>query len=153
METTINIHSDVLEKITLAAKLQKTSRFKLIITLIKETMNDISDPGQFGTLVTYQKRSNPGDWHIFHIQLRMDDYEYLLDLRKLLKMSVSLILSYAVKKYLKKIFSCNRTDNYRYRNYVIIKDIIDNIICWKFIWGYPPNIAQILPDTPASIKF
>ena len=50
-------------------------------------------------------------------------------------MSVSLILAYAVEKFLDKIMKRNGTDNNRYRNYIIIKDVIDDIICWKFILG------------------
>lgn len=147
METTLNIHAEILQRITLAAQLKGVSRSDVIVTLIKLVMDDIPDPGRFGSMVRYQERSNPEDWHIFHIQLRVDDYEYMLDLRKLLKMSVSLILSYAVSKYLNSILKEANTDNYRYKNYVIIKDMIDNITYWKFIWGYPPNIARILPES------
>lgn len=116
-------------------------------------MDDIPDPGRFGTLVQYQQRSSPKYWHIFHLRVRVDDYEYLLDLRKLLKMSVSMILSYAVKKYLNRIINGGNTDNYQYNNYVIIKDMIDNIIYWKLIWGYPPNIAKIIPESRNNQKF
>jgi hypothetical protein len=70
--------------------------------------------------------------------------EYFLDLRKLMKMSVSLILAYAVEKFLDTIMSRNNTDNNRYRNYLIIREIIDNITRWTFIWGFPPNIEKFL---------
>src|SRR5271157_4741403 len=100
METTINVHSEILDKISIAARARDISRSEMIITLIKKGMIDIADPGRLGNLVRYQKRGRPEDWHVFHIKLRADDYEYLLDLRKLLKMSVSLILAVMVKKYL-----------------------------------------------------
>jgi hypothetical protein len=145
METTLNINTAIFEKITTAAHLKGISRSKLIIILIKKVMDDIPEPGRFGTLVRYQKKCKPDDWHVFHVRVRMDDYEYLLDLRKLLKMSVSLILSYAVMKFLNKFLNRNNTDNYQYSNYVIIKDMIDNIPYWKLIWGYPPNLEKILP--------
>ena len=64
----------------------------------------------------------------------VEECEYFLDLRKLLKLSVSLILVYAVEKFLDKLLKKNSTDNNRFRNYVFIKDVIDDIICWKFIW-------------------
>jgi hypothetical protein len=142
METTLNIHGDILEKISLAARSRGISRSEMIILLIKKAMNDISDPARIGRMVQYQKRSRPEDWHTFHVQLRMDDYEYFLDLRKLLKMSVSLILAYVVKKFLNNWMRTNTTDNYQYKNYVVIREFIDNIICWKFIWGYPPSLAK-----------
>ncbi len=146
METTLNIHVDILNKISRAAQSYGTSRSELITTLIKKLMDDIIDPGCLGTMVRYQKRSDPDNWHAFHLQIRADDYEYFLDLRKLLKMSVSLILAYAVNKYLGKQKTYN-TDNYLYKHYAISKEIINNVICWKFIWGFPPDILELLPKS------
>ncbi|MBP7736933.1 MAG: hypothetical protein KA369_13230 [Spirochaetes bacterium] len=144
METTLNIHIDILRKITLAAGSLGISRSELITLLIKKMMDDVTDPGRLGSMVRYQERNSPDSWRIFHLQVRFDDYEYFLDLRKLLKMSVSLILAYAVINYL-NTFNKNKTDNYPFKNYVIMKEVIDNVICWKFIWGYPIKIRQFLP--------
>ena len=82
---------------------------------------------------------------LFHLVVREDDYEYLLDLRKFLKMSVSLIIAYAVKKFLGKNKN-NITDNNRYKNYVLVKEMVDNIICWRLFWGYPPSIGEYIPS-------
>jgi hypothetical protein len=144
METTLNIRNDISEKITLAANSRGISRSEMMAILIKKVMDDVSNPGRMGRMVRYQKRCRPEEWHTFHLHVREDDYEYFLDLRKLLKMSVSLILAYAVEKFLDKLLKKYSTDNNRYRNYVIIKDVIDDIICWKFIWGFPPNIGKLL---------
>jgi hypothetical protein len=144
METTLNIHNDVLLLIEEAAQVLGISRSALITIIIKKLMDDIQNPAQLGTLVRYQGRSGQEDWHTFHIKLRMDDYEFFLDLRKLLKMSVSLILSYAVKKFLVKIIKLNITDNYRYKNYIVVREIIDDIVSWRLIWGYPPGIGKII---------
>jgi len=114
----------------------------MIIMLLKRVMDDIAGPARYGSLIIYQSRSAKECWHTFHITLREDDYEYLLDLRKLLKMSVSHILAYAVKKFLKK----NITDNNRYKNYVAIKSIRDGLVFWTLIWGYPPDIEKYLPS-------
>lgn len=144
METTVNIHIDILNKIAGASRERGISRSELIVQLIKKAMDDIYDPVRIGQMVQYQERKSPGEWHTFHVQLRMDEYEYLLDLRKLLKMSVSLILAYAVHKFLEKIMKGHLTDNYQYKNYVVIKEMIDDIISWRFIWGYPPGIKKLL---------
>jgi hypothetical protein len=143
METTINVRTDISEKITLAARSRGISRSEMIVILIKKVMDDISSPGRFGKLVQYQDRRSPNEWQTFHVQVREDDYEYFLDLRKLLKMSVSLILAYAVEKFMDRLMKRAYTDNNRYRNYIVIKDVVDNIICWKLIWGFPPNIEKL----------
>jgi len=144
METTLNIRIDIYEKIMMTARLKGVSCSEIIIVLIKKMMDEISDPGRMGRLIQYQERCMPADWHTFHLSAREDEYEYLLDLRKLLKMSVSLILACAVDKFLDKIRKGKITDNNRYRNYIIIKEAIDEIICWRFIWGFPPNLRKFL---------
>jgi hypothetical protein len=145
METTLNIHSDILEEINRAAVSCGISRSDVIVALIKRIMDDVSNSVRFGRLVRYQERSSPDAWHTVHVRLRMDDYEYFLDLRRLLKMSVSLILVYAVRKFLNEIMEKRGTDNYCYRNYVLIKEIFNDTTCWRLIWGYPPDIGKILP--------
>jgi hypothetical protein len=153
METTLNIHIDVLKKIEVRARERGMSRSALIIFLLKKSMDDISNPGRFGRLVKYQERGRPEDWHAFHIKMRVDDYEYLLDLRKLLKMSVSLILSRAVKKYLdrgkagiNRLWYRYKADKNRYKNYVLIQECVSDVISWRFMWGFPPDIQRYLPS-------
>ncbi len=143
MNTTLNINVETLKQITEAATLRSISSSEMIVTLLDMVMKDINNPDNLGRMVRYQKRRNPGDWRIFHVIIREDAYEYWLDLRKLLKMSVSLILARAVKKYLRKsnkIYS----DNYRFMNYIIIKEVIDSAIVWKFIWGWPSDLKSLI---------
>jgi len=143
METTLKIDLEIMEKITLAAKSKKISRTELIIILLNKVMDSTVEPYFLGKMVKYQKRRNRDEWHRFHIKLKLDEYEFFLDLRKLLKMSVSLILAYAVDKYLQLILR-KATDNYLHKNYLMIRESIDGIKCWKLYWGYPPSIEKHL---------
>jgi hypothetical protein len=77
METTLNMRTDISEKITMAARSRRTSRSEIIAILIKKVMDDISNPGRIGSMVQYQKRSRPDVWRTFHLQIREDDYEHL----------------------------------------------------------------------------
>lgn len=140
METTINIHAGTLQNLRKTAGSLRISRSELIIRLMKKVMNDIGDNARTCTMVKYQARRYQGDWHTFHISIQPDEYEYLLDLRKLLKMSVSLILAYAVNKYLKKKDNSIITDKNLFINYFIIKEMTKGITCWKFFWGHPPAV-------------
>jgi hypothetical protein len=144
MKTTLNIHRDILKIIEKNAQKMSISRSELIITLLKMTMNSFSSSCNLGKLVRYQKRSDPDAWHVFHIKFRVDEYEYFLDLRKLMKMSLSRILAYAVKRFLKEHETINISDNYRYKNYVIIKELFNDTTCWKLVWGYPSQIEKLL---------
>lgn len=143
METTLNVHNDILEKINQAAQLRGISRSEMIIMLIKNVMKDVRNSVRFGMRVRYQKRSNPHSWETVHVRVGVDDYEYLQDLRRLLKMSISLVLAKAVKKFLKEIMKKNDNDNY-FKNYILIKEIFNGVICWKLVWGFPPGVEQIL---------
>jgi hypothetical protein len=145
MKTTLNIHADTLKKITRAARIKGVSRNNLIIMLLKKTMDDPTNAVRLGKLVRYQKRASPGDWNAFHVYLREYEYEYFLDLRKLLKMSVSLILAIAVKRYLKTPTKTSfHGDNYLYKDYVVLGEKIQGLISWRFIWGFPPKIAPLI---------
>jgi hypothetical protein len=144
IETTINLHADTLGKINEAARARGISRSRVIMHLMKRVMDDISKPEYPGRMVRYQKKSSPENWRTFHLHAKEDEYEYLLDLRKLLKRSVSLILAGAVKKYLGKLKTKNFTDNCLFKDYVLVRDTINGIICWKFIWGFPHGIKNIL---------
>ncbi|MBN2077548.1 MAG: hypothetical protein JW838_01190 [Spirochaetes bacterium] len=143
METTLNIHTSTLEKITTAARVKGIPRSVLILILIKKTMNEISEPGKLGTVVRYQSRQRPEEWRIFHLQVKPDEYEYFLDLRKLLKMSVSLILAMAVKKYINEMEIIS-TDNYQYKDYTLVKKAIGSTFSWHIIWGCPPIVETFL---------
>ncbi len=142
METTLNLDTDILKQITRSAQIKCITRSEMIILLLNKVMDDTLNPFFLGKMVRYQEKSRSGEWHRFHIQLRPDEYEFFLDLRKLLKMSVSLILAYAVRKYLKQLIKIHVTDNYLHRNYTMIRELIDDIKCWKLIWGYSPAVEK-----------
>ncbi len=123
----------------------------MIVFLIQKMMSNITDPGRIGRMVQYQEKRDPSEWRVFHVRVREDVYEYWLDLRKLLKMSVSLILAYAVKKFLSKLLKIKTTDNYQFKNYLIVKEIINSVIVWKFIWGIPPNLDTLIRNEKMEI--
>ncbi len=144
METTLNIRLDLLDQISKAAKIQGISRSDMIFNLLTQATAEIKNPARMGTQIRYQKRCMRGQWHIFHVQVREDMYEYWLDLRKLMKMSVSLILANAVKKYLGRQNKIINTDSYLCKNYMIIKEVIDSVIVWKLVWGWPPHLEKLI---------
>ncbi len=144
MKTTLNIRTYILRQISLAAKAESISCSAMIAILLKKAMKGIGSPDCMGRLVQYQEPCRPEEQHTFHITWKEYDYEYFQDMRKLQKMSVSLLLARAVKRYLGKKNTINKSDNYLFINYTIIKEVIDNIICWRFIWGYTPTLIKRL---------
>ncbi|MBN2077743.1 MAG: hypothetical protein JW838_02175 [Spirochaetes bacterium] len=146
METTLNIHREIMEKITFSAHARKISRSEIMRSLIRKILEEHATlPLKMGRLVRYQEKCAPEEWHRFHITLREDEYEYCLDLRKILKMSLSCILAFAVKRYIEKKNYQHFTDNNRFINYVVVKEVVRSLVCWKFYWGYSPRIMASPP--------
>ncbi|MBP7738741.1 MAG: hypothetical protein KA369_22390 [Spirochaetes bacterium] len=146
IETTLNIQNHLLKKINNAAHRKGLSRIELIILLFKKVMDDTPHHVCHGKRIKYQSRNNHGIWNTLHIRLRPNDYECLLDLRKLLKMSVSHILAMAVDKYLDELMKTTIKDKYHFTNYILIKETINGILCWKLIWGFPANMGILFHD-------
>ena len=98
--------------------------------------------------IRYQERDDGKKWGRIHISLDEAEYELFLDLRRMYKMSLSLLLAVGVKKHLSKIIKKLRclasTDNYRITSYVICSSK-DNtgLQSWKIYWGLP----EFIPDT------
>jgi hypothetical protein len=148
MRTTLYIKSDILEKIHTAAEQRGISSSALIIELLKSVMQDGSNNVRIGRLIQYQEREAPGSGHTFHITFREDDLEFFQDMRKLFKKSLSLIVAEAMRKYIgKHRKGKTNSDNYPHANYVIIREMINSIISWRLIWGFPQNIARIIAQS------
>ncbi len=144
METTLNMPTDILEIVNREACARGITRSEMIVFLIKKVMANAPDALPLGRMVRYQERRRPGGWRVVHVRVSAYEYEYMVDLRKLLKMSVSLICSYAVQEYLKKPLRRNITDNYPFfMNYMVIKELIGNLISWRIIWGFTPDIVKL----------
>ncbi len=94
------------------------------------------------TSVKYQDTGKDIKWHRLHVSLSTDIYEKALDLRKVLKMSVSFIIAKAVENILNDIINdflkTNKTDNY-FRNYIFIPNYHDGVLYFTIFWQYPPE--------------
>lgn len=144
METTLNIRHSIMIMIDAAAKLQGVSSSAMIMRILKEYIHTCKAQVRLGRLVQYQERDADEEYHEFHFYLRADEYEYLSDSRKLFKLSVSLMVALAAKKFLFDKKNFNNTDNCPFYNYIIIKEEIDHLICWRSIWGYTDVIAKYI---------
>ncbi len=145
VETTINIHKNVLEMLNRGAASTGRTKTFIIKLLMQRVMTDNQKMLQSNSRVKYQARDMTENWHRLHMVLSEYEYEYYLDMRKFYKMSVSFILAYAAMRYLDVILNelhkrGNSADNYFYKNYVFIKKTIDKVICWQIYWGIPQKL-------------
>jgi hypothetical protein len=145
IETTIYVHKQILEMLNNGAETTDRTRKSIIKLLMQRVMKDNQKMLKSNSRIKYQRSDEKENWHRLHVIVNEYEYEYYLDMRKFYKMSVSLILAFAVKRYLNDIINelligNNNTDNYLYRNYVFIKETIDGIVCWQIYWGIPQKL-------------
>ena len=96
------------------------------------------------TTVKYQSDDMPENWHCFHVRFKPDEYEFFIDLGKVCKCSVSLLVALAVDRYTDELIKEKAVkkdvDNYiLFKHYLLNKVIVDGIICWQMYWGIPIN--------------
>ncbi|HPC41277.1 MAG TPA: hypothetical protein PLD91_10205 [Spirochaetota bacterium] len=157
IQTTINMNKTIIIELGKASSQLHMSRSYLIRLLLKQFLDDSKKIQVFNSPVKYQSRDSKCNWSKFHLTLREDEYECCLDLRKIYKMSLSAIIAFSVKKYLKNviaIFSTNSIekiyDIYLYRNYLFSFNIIDGITCINIYWGIT-DFQKLLTDNYQNI--
>ncbi len=144
IETTLYVHKSILDKLDTGATMSGRSRTFIIKLLIQRIMKDNQRMIKTCSRVQYQERDVRENWNRVNIVFNEYEYEYCLDLRKFFKMSVSLILAYAVMRYLDEVLKWNKsTDKYFHKSYILIKNTYDGAICWQIYWGIPPKLPGL----------
>jgi hypothetical protein len=142
--TTLHVNKTILDKLDQSSIVIGRSRNSIIKLLIQRVMKDNQRMIKRNSRVRYQAKDLKENWKRINIVFNEYEYEYCLDLRKFLKLSVSLILAYAVLRYLDEILKKGKsTNNYCFCNYIFMRKIIDNVICWQIYWGVPSQLLVL----------
>jgi hypothetical protein len=145
IETTVCLHRENRKIIDQAAARTGLSLKQIISLLIRESLPFDKKNFSFSR-IRYQPRKEESDWGRFHLNLCESDYELLLDVRKVRKISVSLFLAEAIELFLEKVVQkilnqLNGPDNYPASSYTIINGrTMQGDMYWKIIWGIPDTI-------------
>ncbi len=149
IESTIYLHKSIQEMLERGAGTIGYTRTSIIKILLQRVMKNNHKLLKSYSRIKYQERDEKDNWHRLHIVFNEYEYEYCLDMRNFYKMSVSLILAYAVRRYLDEVVNellygniCS--DNYHYKNYIFMKKTVDEVICWQIYWGIPSNLPGLL---------
>ncbi len=141
IESTINMHVEILGKLTQAALVTGQSRQKIISFMLKKFADETRLPLSPWSRIRYQGRDSRNNWHRLHVALSPAEYELLLDLKKACKLSGSRIIAYAIEKYLFDLLNnfTETTDNYRLNSYILLYGSIDNVAYCVQYWGMPTH--------------
>lgn len=153
VETTVNIAPDVKKRLDRVAEATGVSRSEIVVKVMRKALKDFRQFVRHDCAVQYQKKNSSSKRKKFHVTLARRDYEYFLDMRKLFKSSVSLLVAFSVNEYLDEVIGSLMdenydmdTDNYPFQNYLIVPEMVEDVVCWKIYWGIPRNRTKILPS-------
>ncbi|MCX7679814.1 MAG: hypothetical protein N2316_11445 [Spirochaetes bacterium] len=148
IRTTINLNEEVYNKLTAAVEQKGIRLEEILIVLMRHFSRKLKRQIITWKAVQYQERNPATCWKKIHVYWYAEEYEFLIDLRKVHKKSVSRLIAEAVSKYLNEIWSFfdNIKDNYCNQPYTIIKFDVHNIICCLFLWGHPQQSILIKID-------
>ena len=150
-DTTLYIHLSTMKILERAMEKTGKTRNQIIIMLLKRAMKDARKMARLGTTVRYQEDDVKAMWRTEHVRFREDEVDFFKDLRNVAKMSDSLLLALAARKYLKEIIAVARrmghTDNYLYCNYLLSLKIYKCSVILNISWGIPENYEEWAPPT------
>lgn len=145
IRTTLYLENSIIESISAAAEAAGLDLGRVVMALVRRCAGDAKKRPCAWSRVRYQERKVGAGRRRMHVALNPDGYECSIDLRKVLKMSVSFIVAEAVKHYLDEVLAIllKTGDNYCYRNYAMLQFSVDDVICWVLCWGIPQKTFPI----------
>lgn len=145
IRTTLHLDASIIEAIAEAARAAGLDRDQVVSSLMRRCAEEAKKRPGVWMRVRYQERREGENWRRMHVAFNPDGYEHSIDMRKMLKMSVSFIVAFAVEHYLEEVLDILRNvgDNYCYRNYAMLQVSIDEVICWVICWGIPEKPLTI----------
>ena len=149
IETTAYLDDDIRRILDETAGTWRVTRSSLIVSLMRRVMKEYRKRARFGRTVQYQEKNPAGNRRCVHMSLTERDYECFVDMRKFFKRSVSLLISYAVIRYLDEVVDQIEsgkdkyyTDNNMFNNYFFYCEGTENHVCWTISWGIPDKIPK-----------
>ncbi|MEW6527967.1 MAG: hypothetical protein AB1444_15025 [Spirochaetota bacterium] len=145
IETTTCIAYEHLELFQLCAAVYKLPLHTFIINFINYVFSYKRIPVKSYKRLQYRKRYQT--WKRVHLYMYENEYEFVMDVRKICKMSLAKVIAYCVENYLydylAALDSDENTDNYRFSGYTFSFYLEEGIPCCQFYWGPPPELVKL----------
>ncbi len=136
IRTSINVSGEVRRRLQEAAKKKGVGIESIILALMRYVSKQLKGELVAGKSVRYQERSS-SDWECVRVKWFGKEYEFLIDMRKVHKKSVSRLIAEAAMAYIDEDGSIQDCiwDNYQHHSYSISKFNVQNYIGCIFFWG------------------
>lgn len=144
IRTTINLKNTTYQKLLEIARAKGIEIEEMILALMRYFAKKYKKENTTWEIVRYQERCENTSWECVHVAWYGDEYEFLIDLRKVHKKSVSRLIAEAIMQFDDKLWSYidSVLDNNQDHRYLIAKFDIHNIIGCLILWDIS------IPDTP-----
>ncbi|MCP4135098.1 MAG: hypothetical protein GY754_29275 [bacterium] len=143
VDTTIHINIELLGKVEAAAKQLNISRSDVVIKLLDRVMKEKKIPLEMFKQIKYQFRDLASNWKRIHVYPEVERYEAWIDMRKIFKRSVSLIIAIAINEHLDQLIvelsaaeKSGNPDSYP-SDYLFIARESTGIQKFIMYWGFP----------------
>ena len=146
--TTLSVKKSILERFEEAVERTGLSKSKLFVLIIKHSLKCKMNQAVSMKSVKYQEKGTSDKLERMHVVVSGKDYEYMSDIRKMLKETVSLFFANAVNECLDEIITAiindnlKEMDNYLTAGYISQCNWSDTTVKWTFYWGIPRNLSR-----------
>ncbi len=143
IRTTININRTTYQKLLESAHAKGIEIEDVILALMRYFAKKYKKETVSWEAVRYQERSENTSWECVHVAWFGDEYEFLIDLRKIHKKSVSRLIAEAIIQFDEKLwlYIDSVLDKNQDHRYLIAKFNVQNIIGCLILWDI--NIPDI----------
>ncbi|MCX8123196.1 MAG: hypothetical protein N3F66_03420 [Spirochaetes bacterium] len=142
-ETTTCVKDKNIEVLEYYAHLCDLSVSKFIVSLINYAAIHEKKRHKPFSHIKYRER-HIGTWKRLHLCLSYHEYEFLLDMKKLWKMSVAFLIEYCIEniliEFVETLMKEEHTYSYRFMHYTFDFSKVKNMPAYRCIWGLPPEM-------------
>ncbi len=142
IRTSLNLSQEAHCRLREAAVKQKKRIEEIIIALARFVAVKRRNESVKRCAVKYQDSRGKEHWNCVRVQWDENEYEFLIDLRKVHKVSVSKFVNDAIMQYIcdDGSYIKNFVDNYSQNGYYVSKINEHNIIKCTFAWVFPKDL-------------
>ena len=143
--TTLNLELSTYRELKHIAETKNSSVTTVIVALMKFLSKEVTHRKMPERLVEYQKLSEGEEWCTCHVYWSFPEYQHFVDIRNFFKMSVSFLVSEALRKYGHQLLNSPSEELWDDKNlfphYSFGKKTVSGqqffIICWGKVTKYP----------------
>lgn len=145
IDTTVCIHPDRLSRLEQNAEKLGIKVNDLVVALFNAAMSRNKEIGTPTGTLSYQETT--GEYLTMHIYLTPKDYDQKIDMRRVYKMSASLVLAMSIDWFLEDLvehwFDADQSNSiineFFPKKHQLIPKFNKKFTEYRIIWGFPPS--------------